>query len=67
MFAYKNGCFPVQGGATFGQNLRLYASLPIIILLVVSVAPTLLFRTFVLDESTRTTCVRRAQGVARTG
>jgi len=52
VFAYKLGWFPVQGWSdNFGQNLRLYASLPIIILLVVSVAPTLrLFRTFVLDE-----------------
>jgi peptide/nickel transport system permease protein len=52
VFAYKLGWFPVQGWSdNLGQNLRLYASLPIIILLVVSVAPTLrLFRTFVLDE-----------------
>jgi peptide/nickel transport system permease protein len=52
IFAYKLGWFPVQGwSASFWTNLRVYASLPIIILLVVSVAPTLrLFRTFVLDE-----------------
>jgi len=52
VFAYKLGWFPVQGWSdSFWQNLTLYASLPIIILLVVSVAPTLrLFRTFVLDE-----------------
>ena len=37
--------------AGFWHNLIVYASLPIIILLVVSVAPDLrLFRTFVLDE-----------------
>ena len=36
---------------SFGQNLVVYGSLPIIILLVVSIAPDLrLFRTFVLDE-----------------
>jgi len=52
VFAYKLGWFPVQGwGDGFWHNLVVYASLPIIILLVVSVAPDLrLFRTFVLDE-----------------
>ena len=52
VFAYKLGWFPVQGwGDSFWQNLVVYALLPIIILLVVSIAPTLrLFRTFVLDE-----------------
>ncbi len=52
VFAYKLGWFPVQGwGDGFWHNLILYASLPIIILLVVSIAPDLrLFRTFVLDE-----------------
>jgi len=52
VFAYKLGWFPVQGwGDGFWHNLAVYALLPIIILLVVSIAPTLrLFRTFVLDE-----------------
>src|SRR5213596_460520 len=52
VFAYKLGWFPVQGwGDSFWQNLVVYASLPIIIGLVVSIAPDLrLFRTFVLDE-----------------
>jgi peptide/nickel transport system permease protein len=52
VFAYKLGWFPVQGwGDGVWRNLVVYASLPIIILLVVSIAPTLrLFRTFVLDE-----------------
>jgi peptide/nickel transport system permease protein len=52
VFAYKLGWFPVQGwGDRFWHNLVVYASLPIIILLVVSIAPDLrLFRTFVLDE-----------------
>ena len=52
-FAFKWGWFPVQGwGESFGENLFRYAPLPILIGLVVSVAPTLrLFRTFVLDEA----------------
>jgi len=51
-FAYKLGLFPVQGwGNGFTENLFRYATLPILILLAVSVAPNLrLFRTFVLDE-----------------
>jgi len=52
VFAYKLGWFPVQGwGDSFRENLLVYSSLPILILLVVSIAPDLrLFRTFVLDE-----------------
>ncbi len=52
VFAYKLGWFPVQGwGDSFGENLVKYSSLPILILLVVSIAPDLrLYRTFVLDE-----------------
>ncbi|MBG6222713.1 MULTISPECIES: ABC transporter permease [unclassified Janthinobacterium] len=51
-FAYKLGLFPVQGwGDSFWENLLRYATLPILIGLAVSIAPTLrLFRTFVLDE-----------------
>ena len=51
-FAYKLGWFPVQGwGDSFRENLILYSSLPILILLVVSIAPNLrLYRTFFLDE-----------------
>jgi peptide/nickel transport system permease protein len=50
--AYKLGLFPVQGwGSSLGENLLRYATLPILIGLVVSIAPTLrLYRTFVLDE-----------------
>ncbi|WP_426105563.1 ABC transporter permease [Massilia sp. TSP1-1-2] len=50
--AYKLGLFPVQGwGSNLGENLLRYATLPILIGLVVSIAPTLrLYRTFVLDE-----------------
>ena len=52
VFAYKLGWFPVQGwGNSFWENLFVYASLPILIGLVVSIAPNLrLYRTFVLDE-----------------
>jgi peptide/nickel transport system permease protein len=50
--AYKLGLFPVQGwGEHFTENLLRYATLPILIGLAVSLAPTLrLFRSFVLDE-----------------
>jgi peptide/nickel transport system permease protein len=52
VFAYKLGWFPVQGwGDGFWENLIKYASLPILIGFVVSLAPNLrLYRTFVLDE-----------------
>jgi peptide/nickel transport system permease protein len=51
--AYRMGLFPVQGwGDSFGDNLLRYATLPILIGLAVSIAPTLrLFRSFVLDEA----------------
>jgi len=51
-FAYKLGWFPVQGwGDNSWENLYRYASLPILIGLVVGIAPSLrLYRTFVLDE-----------------
>ena len=50
--AYKMGLFPVQGwGDHFFENLFRYSALPILIGLVVSIAPDLrLFRTFFLDE-----------------
>ncbi len=50
--AYKMGLFPVQGwGDSLPKNLFRYSTLPILILLAVSIAPNLrLFRTFVLDE-----------------
>ncbi|HTQ00756.1 MAG TPA: ABC transporter permease [Casimicrobiaceae bacterium] len=52
VFAYKLGWFPVQGwGDSFLENLVHYASLPILIGLVVAIAPNLrLYRTFILDE-----------------
>jgi peptide/nickel transport system permease protein len=51
-FAYQMGLFPVQGwGDSFWENLLRYSTLPILIGLAVSIAPTLrLYRTFVLDE-----------------
>jgi peptide/nickel transport system permease protein len=51
-FAYKLGLFPVQGwGDHLAENLLRYATLPILIGLAVSIAPTLrLYRSFVLDE-----------------
>jgi len=50
--AYKLGWFPVQGwGNSFWENLFVYSALPILIGLVVSIAPNLrLYRTFILDE-----------------
>lgn len=52
IFAYKLGWFPVQGwGDNFLENLFRYAALPILIAVMVSLAPNIrLYRTFVLDE-----------------
>lgn len=51
-FAYQWGLFPVQGwGEHWLDNFMHYATLPILILLVVSMAPNVrLFRSFILDE-----------------
>ena len=50
--AYQLGWFPVQGwGSTLGENLLRYAALPIIVGVIVSLAPDIrLYRTFFLDE-----------------
>lgn len=50
--AYQLGLFPVQGwGSSLGASLRHYVSLPLLIGLAVSLAPTLrLYRSFMLDE-----------------
>lgn len=50
--SYQLGWFPVQGwGSGFWSNLVTYASLPILLGLVVSLAPNIrLFRSFVIDE-----------------
>ena len=52
VLAYQLGWFPVQGWSDqFSQNLFQYSLLPVLIMLVVSIAPTLrLYRSFVLDE-----------------
>jgi peptide/nickel transport system permease protein len=51
-FAYQLGWFPVQGWSdSFSENLFKYALLPVLIMLVVSIAPTLrLYRSFILEE-----------------
>ena len=51
--AYQLGWFPVQGwGNGLAENLLRYAALPILIGLVVSLAPTVrLYRSFVIDEA----------------
>jgi peptide/nickel transport system permease protein len=50
--AYKLSWFPVQGWSdSLSENLLHYALLPVLIMLVVSIAPMLrLYRSFVLDE-----------------
>ena len=50
--AYRLGWFPVQGwGTSLTQNLLIYAPLPILLGLVVSLAPNIrLFRSFVVEE-----------------
>ena len=52
VLAYKFGWFPVQGwGNGFFENLLKFAALPVLIALVVSLAPNIrLYRTFLLDE-----------------
>ena len=50
--AYRLGWFPVQGwGTSLTQNLLVYAPLPILLGLIVSLAPNIrLFRSFVFEE-----------------
>jgi len=50
--AYQLGWFPVQGwGNTLGENLLRYAALPILVGVIVSLAPDIrLYRSFFLDE-----------------
>jgi len=52
LLAYRLGWFPVQGwGSTFGDNLLVYAALPILVGVVVSLAPDIrLYRSFFLEE-----------------
>ena len=51
-FGFKWGIFPVQGWTdSFAKNLVLYAPLPIMLAVFVSLAPSLrLYRSFFLDE-----------------
>lgn len=51
-FAYQLGWFPVQGwGYGFAENLLRYGALPIIVGVIVSLAPDIrLYRSFFLDE-----------------
>src|SRR4030095_9728429 len=50
--AYQLGWFPVQGwGSTLGENLLRYAALPVLVGVIVSLAPDIrLYRSFFLDE-----------------
>ena len=52
VLAYQLGWFPVQGwGGTLAENLLAYAALPILVGVVVSLAPDIrLYRTFFLEE-----------------
>ncbi len=52
LLAYQLGWFPVQGwGSTLADNLLQYAALPILVGVVVSLAPDIrLYRSFLLDE-----------------
>lgn len=52
LFGFKLGWFPVQGWTdSFGTNLTRYAPLPILLAVLVGLAPSLrLYRSFVLDE-----------------
>jgi peptide/nickel transport system permease protein len=52
IFAYQLGWFPVQGwGYGFAENLLSYSALPIIVGVIVSLAPDIrLYRSFFLDE-----------------
>jgi peptide/nickel transport system permease protein len=52
LLAYQLGWFPVQGwGSTFTDSLLVYAALPILVGVVVSLAPDIrLYRSFFLEE-----------------
>jgi peptide/nickel transport system permease protein len=52
VFAFQLGLFPVQGWSdSVWTNLRIYAPLPVLLAVAVSLAPTTrLYRTFFLDE-----------------
>lgn len=67
LFAFRLGWFPVQGWSnSTWTNLRLYAPLPVLIAVLVSLAPnTRLYRSFFLDEIGQDYVrTARAKGVA---
>lgn len=69
LLAYQLNWFPVQGWSSdLFKNLTHYALLPVLIMLVVSIAPTLrLYRSFVLDEINQDYVrTARAKGVSET-
>lgn len=69
LLAYQLNWFPVQGWSSdLYKNLTHYALLPVLIMLVVSIAPTLrLYRSFVLDEINQDYVrTARAKGVNET-
>lgn len=69
LLAYQLNWFPVQGWSSdLFKNLTHYAMLPVLIMLVVSIAPTLrLYRSFVLDEINQDYVrTARAKGVNET-
>jgi peptide/nickel transport system permease protein len=69
LLAYRLGWFPVQGwGKGFAENLLTYSLLPIIVGVLVSLAPdTRLYRTFFLDEINQDYVrTARAKGMSET-
>lgn len=69
VFASLLGWFPVKGWSdSLSQNLTTYAVLPVLLGLLVSVAPSLrLYRTFILDEVSQDYVrTARAKGVSET-
>ncbi|OGA19748.1 MAG: peptide ABC transporter permease [Betaproteobacteria bacterium RIFCSPLOWO2_02_FULL_63_19] len=69
LLAYRLGWFPVQGwGNGFAENLLTYSLLPIIVGVIVSLAPdTRLYRTFFLDEINQDYVrTARAKGLSET-
>jgi len=69
LLAYRLGWFPVQGwGNSFAENLFTFSLLPIIVGVIVSLAPdTRLYRTFFLDEINQDYVrTARAKGMSET-
>jgi peptide/nickel transport system permease protein len=69
VLAYQLGWFPVQGwGNSFAENLFKFSLLPIIVGVIVSLAPdTRLYRTFLLDEINQDYVrTARAKGLSET-